>query len=231
MWKFLKFSKVFICFSIIPIIKADSIIELQIKINVKYETPKIIEVLSGDGTKTGDEIRIGKEHFYVISNDGTNATLLAKYNLEVGHDCIYNSQYVCTPIENASGIQSSKARGLVPSEDFTEVISNYGSVTFNNGKIYVDNYKTYIEKLGIVINSARLIEYEELVALGCSASNRTCTTSDHEWLYTTTYWTSSILGGGYIYIVTCNGGIDSNSESNDVVAGVRPVIVIPSSSI
>lgn len=41
-------------------------------------------VISGDGTKIGDEITCGTEHFYVISNDGKNIKMLSKYNLLVG---------------------------------------------------------------------------------------------------------------------------------------------------
>ena len=63
-----------ICFSIMPVIKAVSTIELQIKLHAKYETPSPVSIVSGDGTKVGDEIKIGEEHFYVISNDGTNVS-------------------------------------------------------------------------------------------------------------------------------------------------------------
>ena len=41
-------------------------------------------VVSGTGKNTGDEIACGTEHFYVISNDGTNVKMLSKYNLLVG---------------------------------------------------------------------------------------------------------------------------------------------------
>ena len=42
--------------------------------------------VSGDGTNIGDEIACGTEHFYVISNDGENIRMMAKYNLYVGND-------------------------------------------------------------------------------------------------------------------------------------------------
>lgn len=41
-------------------------------------------IVTGDGTKIGDEIQCGTEHFYVISNDGENIRMMAKYNLLVG---------------------------------------------------------------------------------------------------------------------------------------------------
>ncbi len=45
------------------------------------------KVISGDGTNIGDEIQCGTENFYVLSNDGENIKMLAKYNLYV--DRIY----------------------------------------------------------------------------------------------------------------------------------------------
>ena len=42
------------------------------------------KVISGDGTHIGDEIQCGTENFYVLSNDGENIEMLAKYNLYVG---------------------------------------------------------------------------------------------------------------------------------------------------
>ena len=46
-------------------------------------------VVTGSGKNIGDEIACGTEHFYVISNDGTNLKMLAKYNLLSGSDYIY----------------------------------------------------------------------------------------------------------------------------------------------
>ena len=41
-------------------------------------------VISGTGKNVGDEVVCGTEHFYVISNDGENVKMLAKYNLMAG---------------------------------------------------------------------------------------------------------------------------------------------------
>lgn len=41
-------------------------------------------VISGDITKVGTEVACGDEHFYIISNDGQEVKMLAKYNLYVG---------------------------------------------------------------------------------------------------------------------------------------------------
>ena len=41
-------------------------------------------VVSGTGNDIGDEIKCGTESFYIVSNDGENLSVLAKYNLFVG---------------------------------------------------------------------------------------------------------------------------------------------------
>ena len=46
---------------------------------------KLINIVSGDGTKTSDEVCIGEECFYVMYSDETSVTMLAKYNLYVGN--------------------------------------------------------------------------------------------------------------------------------------------------
>jgi hypothetical protein len=219
----------------------------------------LVEIIKDD-IAIGDEIAIGSEHFYVISNDGTNVTLLTKYNLEVGSNCIYNSGnngYQCTEIENPSGIQSEKALGYTQAG--WKTTGNYGVVPFSSTnywysggllgkygssypayvydenasiKTYVDNYKAYLEGLGVEVNSARLIKQEELVNLGCDESKYTCTTSDYEWLYTTTYWSGSASSNNSVWGVGSIGSFDFNGTYNiSFSSGVRPVIVIPLSEI
>lgn len=246
---------IIVCFSVIPVIKASSSIVLEIRINVNYETPSPISIVSGDGTKVGDELKIGEEHFYVVSNDGTEAVLLAKYNLEVGR--IYTREsgsWVFVDIENPSGLQNDKALGF--DSDGTEY---YGVIPFsstnywwhNSGykdeygtsypayvyddnasiKTYVDNYKDYLENLGIVVSTARLIKYEELIELGCDTPNWTCRTSNYNWMYSTSYWSGSAYGDTHIWYVRSDGYFDHTNYDFENVLGVRPVIVISSSEI
>ena len=42
------------------------------------------QVITGDGTNLGDEIKCGTESFYVINYDENQTELLAKYNLLAG---------------------------------------------------------------------------------------------------------------------------------------------------
>ena len=243
-----------ICFSIMPVIKAVSTIELQIKLHAKYETPSPVSIVSGDGTKVGDEIKIGEEHFYVISNDGTNVSLLAKYNLEVGKR--YTKEFgswQLVEIDNASGLQNEKALGFVSGATEYYGVLPFSSTNYwySNGlkseygtsypeyvyddnasiKTYVENYAVYLEGLGLTIEEARLIKQEELVGLGCDASKFTCTTSQYDWVYTTTYWSGSADNNYGLSRVISSGTFFNTNYNYDLNNGVRPVIVISSSEI
>lgn len=54
-------------------------------------------VVTGTGKNLGDEIACGTEHFYIVSNDGKIARMLAKYNLLVGTD------YLKIDLDNING--------------------------------------------------------------------------------------------------------------------------------
>ena len=68
-------------------------------------------VVSGDGTKTSDEVCIGEECFYVMYSDDTSVTMLAKYNLHVGN--IVDESWRVTPLVNPTGIQDEMLRDII----------------------------------------------------------------------------------------------------------------------
>ena len=79
-------------------------------------------IVSGDGTKIGDEIACGSEHFYVLNNDGTNIKMMAKYNLYVG-DIVNKKYYEVNDLEDFKAI-------LVDEYDysFTNYVTNPGYI-------------------------------------------------------------------------------------------------------
>ena len=95
---------------------------------------KVCMVVSGDGTKVGDEIECAGEYFYVIENDGSNISMLSKYNLDVGNIYTLNlntNEETKVEIENPTGIQKKEARGAIIDFDKMEAYS-YGGVAFSN---------------------------------------------------------------------------------------------------
>jgi hypothetical protein len=242
------------CCFVVPIINAATNIELQIKIDITFIPPELVQVVAGDGTKVGDELKIAEEHFYVLSNDGEEVVLLAKYNLEVGN--IYNLESrQSVAIDNPSGLQSEKAIGLVRDGAGNYGPEYYGVVPFSsknywfaNGvkeeygetypafvyddnssiKKYVDDYMYYFKDLHLTVREARLITYEELVALGCSMNDSDCTQAP-SWVYSTSYWTGSVHHIDYMWIVNTLNSFNFNGVTygSGSILGVRPVIVIP----
>ena len=61
-------------------------------------------------TRVENEIVCGTEHFYVMSEDSTIVTALAKYNLDVGETAeLIRGKWTLTPLTNTTGIQSSSS--------------------------------------------------------------------------------------------------------------------------
>lgn len=85
----------------------------------------------------------------------------------------------------------------------------------------------------------RLITYDELIDLGCDASNYTCVTdkvasNKREWVYNTYYWTATARDDHNLWRVMNIPRKHSFSVYNfwdGGVGGVRPVIEISKSEI
>ena len=197
-----------------------------------------IEVVSGTGTEVGNEICIKDECFYVISSDTDTVTLFAKYNLYVGGEkngsnfVLYGSeasgkQDACMKDYTIDGVTVSK--GVIRFASTQYWAGATSSYVYNSNSMvypYVENYKNYLASFGVTINDARLISYEELLALGCTTSWR-CGSAP-SWVYSTSYWTgSSHYAGAYSIHKVLTGGYFSGSFSLSFPGGVRPVIVIP----
>ena len=202
---------------------------------------KVINVVSGDGTQTSDEICIGEECFYVMYSDETTVTMLAKYNLYVGGE--YNSSWTAYG-EEATGKQdlnmigySSKGKPYKGTTKFSNTnywsstVSSYPSYVYNENSLlysYVENYKTYLSTLGVTPIEARLITYEELTDLRCSG---TICTSAPSWVYATTYWSGSADSSSFVWYVNSYGDFSNGYYSDRNGSGCRPVITISRSLI
>ena len=203
---------------------------------------KVINVVSGTGTNTSDEVCIGEECFYVMYSDDTSITMLAKYNLYVGNECTSSS---CTAYgDEATGKQdlnmvglSSKGRPYKGITAFSntgywkDTVSNYPAYVYNENSLlysYVENYKTYLSTLGVTPSEARLITKEELETLGCSGSS--CTSAP-SWVYATSYWSGSAYSSNFVWYIYGTGYFSQDYYDIGVNFGCRPVITISRSLI
>ena len=194
-----------------------------------------------DQYAVGTEKCFDTECFYIISSTDDTVTMLAKYNLYVGGEC--NSS--CTAYgDEATGKQDSTmiGYGTTPKKGITNfsntsywssTVSSYPAYVYDSNSFlysYVENYKTYLSTLGVTLNEARLITYEELIALGCNSLNFSCSSAP-SWVYTSSYWSGSANSSLSVWFVHSDGyfnlGFDSYGYKN--ACGVRPVIVISKS--
>lgn len=101
----------------------------KIDFHVSAEEVTKFRVITGNGKNLGDEVAIGNEHFYIISNNGYKVRMLAKYNLDVdmacGKELLKSSKenlkgtYVFCPqgAEKRTGTNIQKEGIGVPNED------------------------------------------------------------------------------------------------------------------
>ena len=196
-----------------------------------------------DPYKIGNEICFDTECFYVISRTDETVTMLAKYNLYVGNTCTSTDSRTCISYgDEATGKQDSNMLGYVSEQTIrkgTLAFSNvnywestsYPVYVYNENSAlynYVENYKTYLSMLGVIPSEARLITYEELTSLGCSALS--CSSAP-SWVYATSYWTGAAVTSVNVRYVNSDGIFGGNSCSVSGDFGCRPVIVIPKSYI
>ena len=114
--------------------------------------------------------------------------------------------------------------------------SSYPTDVYNENSVvyqYVDTYKNYLEDTnGITITDARILSGDEVLALGCLKStcfNDGILVNGREWIFDTSYWLSTARNGRSAWMMFAFGFIYQEGGSTDVMAGVRPVIVVPKS--
>ena len=195
---------------------------------------KLINVVSGDGTQTGDEVCIGEECFYVMYSDETTVTMLAKYNLYVGGEYNDNNDSVTAYGEEATGKQDSTMLGYVSGQIIRKGITAFSntSSTYEGSIVegYVNSYNSYLITQGVTPLEARLITKDELIGLGCSEDDYSCREAP-SWVYATSYWSGSAYGTNYVWRVYSSTPFDRTNYTNDHSFGVRPVITISRSLI
>ena len=202
--------------------------------DIEYTPPA--KVVSGDLDTIGSEICIDTECFYVISSTSDTVTMLAKYNLYVGGE--YKSSWKAHG-EEATGKQDSNMLGYVLGQSirkgtakfsntnyWSSTVSSYPAYVYDSNSVlysYVENYKIYLSTLGVIPSEARLITYEELIALGCSGSSCSGASS---WVYATSYWSGAASSSSNVWRVYSNGSFSNNDFTFNYSNGCRPVITI-----
>ena len=189
------------------------------------------DFVEGDGTNVGDELCLGEECFYVVSNNGYTMKLLAKYNLYVGGTSETGS-YVEYGDE-ATGLQDSRMKGAMkgePSRGTMAFSNSYGSYETSLVKEVVDEYTDYInERYGIKAIGGLLTVEDITSIMGKNleyGDDLSASSLNKSWLYDRSYWMEESSGSN-INMVSAVGSYYANTNySNNGSFGVRPLLTI-----
>ena len=110
--------------------------------------------------------------------------------------------------------------------DYNEASGNNYSVAY-----YVENYKNTLESYGLTVNDARLLTYSEATdsSIGCIKTSLSCPTTG--FITNTSFWLGSARDDFSMWLVSSVGGFYGIDSDYPDRYGVRPVIVIPKSTI
>lgn len=222
--------------------------DAYINLTIKNKNSKSVCKLVSGELEIGKEVECNDQFFNVIEINDDNVVLLSKYNINIETNRQDESD-TKNPSINALAFDEVNNR-TNPNNTYCQR-TQYGcniyakmDTAFINGTIsgtinedssikpYVDSYALMLD-LGEDLISTSLITKEQLEKLGCSSTTNDCTLSGYEWLYNTTYWTSSYFEGSpsIVFRIISGGFFGSSYANYDNNTGLRPVITILKSKI
>ena len=195
---------------------------VTVKIEEKL-TRLAVDANSNGFAELGDEVCIGDECFYVLTNDGTNIRMLSKYRIDASDNTTRKERRQNTGTMT-TGFASDSIHG-----------TNYSSYEGSIVEDLVGDYKTTLEGLGATISDATLLTYDEIISEPFACSSATKCDSAYSWIYrdgnTTgyTHWTKTSFNYIFVWYVSNVGYAERNHCME--TRGVRPVVTIQSSSL
>ena len=198
-----------------------------------------------DPYKIGNEVCFDSECFNILSSDDRTVTLFAKYNLYVG-GTYDNTTSTYTPYDEATGLQDSTMlgykysvdtfNGVIPFASLNYWVSNsalkseYGTsypayVYDSNSYLYeiLQSYRLFLENNGLNIEEIRLVDYNELLDLGCSQIS--CNSTGYSFIWNTSYWMGSAYANNTLWTLRNRNFYNGGPNANNYY-GVRPVIEV-----
>ena len=161
---------------------------------------------SNDVTDTYGEVAFSAANYWY---DSGNDTIFSKYGTWATNN-VFDTDYMTVPNFSGNGYATT----------------GYSIV------YYVNQYKNILTGYGAPIKSARLLTYTEATdqSIGCALTGEEIGTCPISFITSTTFWLGSAhdCGVGIWHIYTTGGFVDEH-YTNDIYAGVRPVIVIAKS--
>ena len=159
----------------------DTVIKIHTKENDACSVQKIC---TGTGTNVGDIITCGSEEFYVIEDSASTIKVLSRYSIDTS--TYKQTRYPGEPTKFADSNYWVEDNQLKSQYGTSYPANIFDSNTHTYSVVM--NYQKYLRKeQGLTSASARLITFDELIALGCSKEKATCTTGQ-SWLVTNFHW-------------------------------------------
>ena len=201
--------------------------DVSLTIKVEELIKGIAVDANGNGVADlGDEIRIGNEYFYVLTNDGTNIRMLSKYRIDVSDNTTRKNRL---QVPSGEGTLTT----IFASNDIHG--ANYNSYEGSIVEDLVGDYKTTLEGFDLSVVDATLLTKDEVISapFNCKEYGGKCN-ADYSWLYkdgntkAATQWTKTSLSGDDIRVWSVEqlAIIYGNNVYNATSYGVRPVITI-----
>lgn len=200
-------------------------------------------ILQDKKLEIGSTVRCGKDDFNIINYTDTTITLFSKYNIDIKSN---KQDPNDNTINSINAVSFDKINNRINANNTYCQKTQYGcniyekkDGVFSNG-IFIgtitedSTIKSYVDSYSIMLNlqddllSAGLISKKELIDLGCSDITNNCNQSKYNWLYNSTYWTSTYFEGSpsIVYRVTTEGVIGTGYANYDNFTGIRPAITI-----
>ena len=187
----------------------------------------VVDANSNGVAELGDEVCIGNECFYVLTNDGTNIRMLAKYRIDVSDNTTRKNR-----LQNTGTLTTVFSSKTIKG---TNLNSYEGSIVED----LVGDYKTTLEGLGATISEATLLTESEVkgAPFNCTSTSSGSCNPTYSWLYkdgnTTVahHWTRSAYSDNTSHVwVVGDAGFVSYLHYN-FAYGVRPVVTIATSAL
>ncbi len=221
---------------------------------VEAKEAKFIDIITGTGKNLGDEVAIGDEHFYILSYDGEEIRMLAKYGLDIDVECVplmamgntreSFPEVTCKIRPTSTGLQSSKVSGITnhgeaivgtPYATYKKYGKYPSSYQGSMAEEYVNKYVELLKKkynanvTGDLVNAMDLniIEREMPVETKVQVDyepNTDWIPKKVKWFFDLTYWTKVAYDYEFVAEVNSEGYIDEYYVGN--VTAIRPVIVV-----
>lgn len=180
----------------------------------------------------GDSVKIENDEFYVIAAPANGEVkLLAKYNL-VSNSRQGNSSDMNVVYSNSSDsywwdYTNDRPYDMYPRDSYGQSYI-YTTDTQNEAYAYLNNYKSYLIGLEVTdIIDVRLMSYAEAVGVSCSTSSQSCP----DYIANQYFWLGSAYDYRSVWLIDSNSNSLSSGRYYGSDGGVRPVVIIPESSI